>query len=37
LTKAAALLADRRRYSSADEIAADLERVYYVNIANTSE
>ena len=28
---------DRRRYSSADEIANDLERVYYVNVDNIAE
>lgn len=31
------LLADARRYSSAEEIANDLERVYYVNVKNIAE
>ena len=31
------LLLDRRRYSSAEEIADDLERVYYVNVDNIIE
>lgn len=31
------LLLDRRRYSSAEEIANDLERVYYVNVDNIVE
>jgi hypothetical protein len=31
------LLADARRYSSAEEIAHDLERVYYVNVENIAE
>lgn len=34
LDEAETLLADVRRYSSADEIADDLERVYYVNVDN---
>jgi hypothetical protein len=37
LDEAETLLADARRYSSADEIAADLERVYYVNVENIAE
>jgi hypothetical protein len=31
------LLADARRYSSADETAHDLERVYYVSVDNIAE
>ena len=31
------LLHDRRRYSSAEEIANDLERVYYVTVDNIVE
>lgn len=31
------LLADTRRYTSAEEIAHDLERVYYVNVDNIVE
>jgi hypothetical protein len=31
------LLLDQRRYSSAEEIANDLERVYYVNVDNIVE
>ena len=32
--EAAQLLADDRRYTSAEEIAHDLQRVYYVNVDN---
>ena len=31
------LLADARRYSSADETDLDLERVYYVSVDNVAE
>lgn len=31
------VLADARRYSSAEEIANELERVYYVNVDNITE
>ena len=34
LDEAATLLADARRYYSDEEIANDLERVYYVNVDN---
>ena len=37
LDEAARLLADGRRYTSAEEIANDLERVYYVNVDNIRE
>jgi hypothetical protein len=37
LDEATALLADSRRYSSEEEIANDLERVYYVNVDNIVE
>jgi len=35
--EAETLLADARRYASADEIANGLERVYYVNVENIAE
>ena len=35
--EAETLLADSRRYTSAEEIADDLERVYYVNVDNIVE
>ena len=34
LGEAETLLADSRQYSSAEEIANDMERVYYVNVDN---
>src|SRR5215203_5840793 len=37
LDEAEGVLADARRYSSAEEIAHDLERVYYVNVDNIAE
>ncbi|QYJ03865.1 hypothetical protein KUV85_16315 [Nocardioides panacisoli] len=35
--EAETLLADTRRYASSEEIAHDLERVYYVNVDNIVE
>ena len=37
LDEAETLLADPRRYNSAEEIAHDLERVYFINVDNIAE